>query len=91
MDLAKISSDLKSFARKCSISWFSWVSSGFKEKTRQLTNRFRVLEAETHRRPNTSIRSAGSQAGSDELDGWVGSRFLLDTPSYEYSFGTEGV
>ena len=91
MHLAEISPDLKSFARKCSISRFSRVSSGFGEKTRQPTNRFRVLEAETRRRPDTSIRLAGSQAGSDGLDGWVGSRFLLDTPSYEYSFGTEGV
>ena len=50
MDLAKISLDLKNFARNCSFDRFSWVSLGFGEKTRKLTYGFQILEAKTRRR-----------------------------------------
>ena len=36
-----------------------------------------------------SIGSAGSWAGSDELGGWVGSRFLLDTTNSSFTFGNK--
>ena len=32
------------------------------------------------------IGSVGSQAGTDGLSGWVGSRFLLDTPNSYFTF-----
>ena len=47
-EMAEISSYLKNFAKKCSISQFDWVSLGFGEKTCQPTRRFRVLKAKTH-------------------------------------------
>ena len=53
----------------------SRVSSGFGEKTRQLTSRFQVLEVEIRRRP--SLVSSQSIIGPNQmgLGGWVGSRF----------------
>ena len=75
MDLAEISSemveispDLKNFAGKCSISRFGQVSLGFREKTRQSTCRFRVLEAETCRR--SSPASSWPILGLDQT-GWT--------------------
>ena len=32
-EMAEISPYLKNFTKKCSISWFGWVSLGFGEKT----------------------------------------------------------
>ena len=49
-EMAEISLDLKNFAGKCSLFWFSRVSSGLGEKTCQPTRRLQVLEAETRRR-----------------------------------------
>ena len=56
-------------------SQFSQVSSGFGEKTHQLTHRFRVLEAEN--RYQSSPASGRPVVGSDRtgLGKWIGLRF----------------
>jgi len=56
-------------------SRFDRVSSGFGEKTRQLTHRFRVLKAKSRHRP--SLVSGWPVVGRDRmgLGGCIGSRF----------------
>ena len=69
LEMAKISSDLKNFVGKCSISQFGRVSSGFREKTRQPTHSFRVLKSETH--PRLSPASGRPVLESGRM-GWMG-------------------
>ena len=73
MDLAEISPNLKIFAGNCSIFRFGQVSSGFGEKTLQLTRSFQVLEAEIRCRPSPT--SDQPILGPDRT-GWLGGSSL---------------